>query len=341
MAGIASGQPFPHDGPIFDAVKDEQPFSDSLGARLEPAFGACRGNPDVLLVLFREIQEAGEPGESGNEILTQVGDGPEAEAIVGPMERGIFQRRLGLTHAAEPLNGLREGGEVARRKHFLESMEVFITPREVGVWTRNVPRLIDIARRFLGGTEELSQSQITFSLGCNEARIIPKEVGPVSDIFGPHDYRNELMVAAVGLVKVEADNGAFPGGATASRRLLAAFGAAAIGLGADNENEIGLVDLVVHPNRPAFGDPVLVLIDNDRAAILAKAVRQGQNRGFVFRRIVAVTDKYARAFRGHQIYYARPGLSVTSSLGSPPDKIRDSSLQARDIGEKYSYSSLR
>jgi hypothetical protein len=68
-----------------------------------------------------------------------------------------------------------------------------------------------------------------------------------------------------------------------------------VGLGANQQDEIGTGQLVAHPAGPAFQRrPLNLLVDLGVDAIGTEAFGQGQHPFPMFWRVVAITDEYPR-----------------------------------------------
>src|SRR5271166_685927 len=88
--------------------------------------------------------------------------------------------------------------------------------------------------------------------GDGITRMILEWVGNMSGLCAGQQNRDEPRPARFVVVDAVVDERPFPSYALALARLLMAHHAPAIDLGADEQDEVGRVDLIVHPMRPTL-----------------------------------------------------------------------------------------
>jgi hypothetical protein len=110
---------------------------------------------------------------------------------------------------------------------------------------------------------------------------------------GVEEDGDEAVVLGAGVVEDLLDEVALQGRAEAGLGGLVAVEAAAVGVGADDEDEVGLVDLAGHPLEPALGGMRLVLVEADVEAVLAEAIGEVTDAREVDVGVVGVGDEDA------------------------------------------------
>jgi hypothetical protein len=115
--------------------------------------------------------------------------------------------------------------------------------------------------------------------------------GNVTHVFGAEKYRDELGVFSLRLIQLRSDDEAFPLGAFAFGSGRFALVTLFVFLGANYENELGFLNLIAAPARPAFGGWEQVLVNAAINAVVAQAFAEVPGAVFVLWRIVAVADE--------------------------------------------------
>ena len=110
--------------------------------------------------------------------------------------------------------------------------------------------------------------------------------------------RDEPRAAGLVVVDPVVDQAPFPAHPEALTGLLLAHDAAAVGLGADHQDELGLVEVPVHPAGPALRRRrVDVPVEDHVDPAVAEGVGQGEDAGGVLVRVVAVAEEHPRRVR--------------------------------------------
>jgi len=117
-------------------------------------------------------------------------------------------------------------------------------------------------------------------------------------IRGIEENRQELAVVRSRVIEDLGHRRTLPADAQALAGLLVTVEAAMVGLGADDQDEIGLLDHAGRPARPALGRRGLILIQLHRDAFAAQPVAKGQHAVHVLPGIVAVADEHPRSADG-------------------------------------------
>lgn len=105
------------------------------------------------------------------------------------------------------------------------------------------------------------------------------------------EHRDESLVPHPVVVEVVADEHALKLDSPPRGRTLARLRLLVVPLRADDENEVGHVELAVHPCRPAFGRMSLVLIEGAIQAVPGQTIRQREDPCAVLGGVVAVADE--------------------------------------------------
>ena len=131
-------------------------------------------------------------------------------------------------------------------------------------------------------------------------------VGDVRGLRAGEQDRDEPRAAGLIVVDAVVDQLPFPAHAQALTGLLQAHDAAAVGLGADHQDELGLVEVPVHPAGPALlrrGMDVPVEDHVDPA--IAEGIGQGEDAVGVLVRVVTVAEEHPRrnrrGWRAHDV----------------------------------------
>jgi hypothetical protein len=107
------------------------------------------------------------------------------------------------------------------------------------------------------------------------------------------NHGDELRVSSFRLVQFQRDDETFPLGAFAFTGWRFALVALLVRFGANHEHELGFLNLIAAPARPAFGRRELVLVNAAINAIEAEAFTEFPDTVFVFCRIVTVAHEHS------------------------------------------------
>jgi hypothetical protein len=105
--------------------------------------------------------------------------------------------------------------------------------------------------------------------------------------------RYKSLNSRVGFVEMVVDELAFPQHAPSLARLLAPLHASAVRFRTDEQDEISLLDLQIHPYRPPVRRGRRVLVDHGIHALLPQPICQAEDAVLVFGRVVAVADEHS------------------------------------------------
>jgi hypothetical protein len=103
--------------------------------------------------------------------------------------------------------------------------------------------------------------------------------------------RDESLNRRVGLVEEGIDELGFPQDTPALARLLAPLHASAVGFRTDKEDEVGLLNLQINPERPPLRRGRCVLVDHGIHTLLSQPICQAEHPVLVFGCVVAVADE--------------------------------------------------
>lgn len=115
--------------------------------------------------------------------------------------------------------------------------------------------------------------------------------GDVPDSLLRKDDGQESLILSLILVEVLIDESRLPGDAEPFSRWYFLRELATIGLGTNQEDKVGLSNLLLHPKRPSIGGYGLVLVEIGIDPITTKPVGEGENGSFVLRTIVTIADE--------------------------------------------------
>src|ERR1017187_1792229 len=107
-----------------------------------------------------------------------------------------------------------------------------------------------------------------------------------------HQNRNESLYSCVCLIEMVVNQLGLPQNTAALKRFLSPLYAPSVDICANQCDKIGLLDLTIHPHRPAIRRRCIVLIEHRVDAVLAESVCQSENPVLVDTRIMAVADEY-------------------------------------------------
>jgi hypothetical protein len=102
--------------------------------------------------------------------------------------------------------------------------------------------------------------------------VAAKFQGDVWAVGRVEQDRDDAAVGAGAVVQDLLDDLAFVSGAQTDAGGFLAVGAAAVGCSADDQDELRVADLALHPLNPAFGREGLVLVEDGVDAVAAEAV---------------------------------------------------------------------
>ena len=141
---------------------------------------------------------------------------------------------------------------------------------------------------------------------------------------GKQEDRDEPRAAVVDpFVDRVVDEVPFPVHAEALTWLLQPHEAAAVGLGADHQDELGLIEVLLHPAGPALRRRgVDVAVEDHVDPAIAEGVGQGEDAVGMLVGVVAVAEKHPRGIR-HQCRSPWPEGPIPPSLRTgKPDHVR-------------------
>ena len=244
------------------------------------------------------------------------------------MAEGVFDGRLRLADAPQPGDGLRQGGGRAGGQGGFKLLEDRLAAREVGIarvgdvppgpprggqgardGLRSWYRGQDLDRAEVGPGRGRLIGQVPVQglvarVGQVERRepvigMPPNGVGDVRGLrAGKQKDREEPRTAGLVVVDPVADQAPYPANPKALTRLLLAHDAAAVGLGADHQDELGLIEVPLHPVGPALRRRgVDVAVEDHVDPAVAQGIGQGEDAGGVLARVVAVTEEHPRRVR--------------------------------------------
>ena len=117
-------------------------------------------------------------------------------------------------------------------------------------------------------------------------------VGNMGGLAPLQQDRDETGTARLIVVNAVVDQTPLPPDAEALAGLLLPHDAASVGLGADHQDEIRLIEARLHPERPALvGSGVDVLIEDDLEPAVSQSICQVEDVFDMLRRVMAIADK--------------------------------------------------
>jgi hypothetical protein len=125
-------------------------------------------------------------------------------------------------------------------------------------------------------------------------------------ISGREQHGDETSISGLSVVEVLGEYGSLPAATESSSGFLHAPKAAFVCFGANDEDEVGFLDLTLHPTRPAFRGRLFVLVDVAVDAFLAQTIGKLPYAALVLGRVVTVTYENLRwnlSFRRHNDHY--------------------------------------
>ena len=110
---------------------------------------------------------------------------------------------------------------------------------------------------------------------------------------GKKDW-NKLSLAHSRVVNLSVNQAPFERRTKSHTRFLFAIKPATVGLGTDDQHDVGTIDLANHPPRKAFGRSLLELIDPAVNVVRPQPLREFKYTLRMHIRVVAVADKCGR-----------------------------------------------
>ena len=116
-------------------------------------------------------------------------------------------------------------------------------------------------------------------------------VGDMGGLAPLEQDRDETGTTRLIVVNAVADQIPLPPDAETLAGLLLPHDAASVGLGADHQDEVRLIDARIHPERPALVGSGDVLIEDDLEPAVSQGVCQVEGALGMLRRVMAIADK--------------------------------------------------
>ncbi len=148
--------------------------------------------------------------------------------------------------------------------------------------------------------------------------VAAHRIGNLGLMGGIQQDRDETGGDAAGVVDLLGDDRSFPVHPLTLAGHLVTAKAPVVGRGADQQDPVGLVQAIQHPTGPALGGGAVdVAIEDGLDAVLAQALRQGQDPLPMGVGVVAVADEDP-----HCAHAWRPLVLVIGSVASVPRMVR-------------------
>ncbi len=234
--------------------------------------------------------------ETANDCLSGIGRHPKKRGIFVPMAVGVLDGNLGFADTSETGDGLGLGERrgVGGLQGAVQGSQNIFTAGEIDVSrVGDVPGGKEVGLT-LPGTHRLDLAESRFrglGLPGEQAKEILIALGGIETVAGDSGHRgrdvlcgqvsekdrDEPGVHSAWTVDIFANKMSLPQGFPVYPRFFVTHDTFMIGLRTDHEDKVGMLDLRIHPEGPAFRRMGVVLVDNRVDTVSPKTVGEGKD----------------------------------------------------------------